>query len=317
MEAEPATLVDQNLQNNVDSSNSESTAAFLASVQGEISLFRAVTRARPIGIHRHFHMMCILRQIQKETGEWIDGHQVWKKLKEMYDLDTLNDLEEAAEDDYNGFVRSPSPSEILSNHPFFKQEYSLYSLPRDMDLDTIMDVRRSRDTLSVDSESDILPPFKPEPPPVQTGPKKRGRKRKHPLPPPPPAPPKPEETRIPTPSRQTAVPGSDSEISALTENSEVDVESTLKTENEPKPLLRASVVAASTPGSMGEEVEIVEIATPPAPPPVATRPPPAKRGRKPKGGGQVVPQDPGHVPRKRGRPPKHRPPPPPPPPPAV
>jgi hypothetical protein len=135
-----------------------------------------------------------------------------------------------------------------------------------MDLDAIIADRRRRDTPSVDSTPDIIPPFRPEPPPVEPGPKKRGRKRKHPLPPPPPAPKREKEARTATPTltRQSTIPGSDSEISALTENSEVDVEETVKTEPEvllSRPVLRSSVVA-STPGSMGEEIDIVEVTSP-------------------------------------------------------
>jgi hypothetical protein len=92
MDTEPATPTGQEPQYNGISSDPETSKSFLDSVDGENVLFRAMTRARPIGIHRHFHMMCILRQIQKETGHLLDGDVIWEKLREMYDLDTLNDL---------------------------------------------------------------------------------------------------------------------------------------------------------------------------------------------------------------------------------
>jgi hypothetical protein len=37
-------------------------------------------------------MMSILYQIYKDTGRFVNGDEIWGKLKEMYDLDTLNDL---------------------------------------------------------------------------------------------------------------------------------------------------------------------------------------------------------------------------------
>jgi MRG-binding protein len=79
-------------QENGNASDSEESISFLDSVPGEISLFRAVTRARPIGMHRHFHMMSILHQMFRETGQMVNGDDIWTKLKGMYDLDTLNDL---------------------------------------------------------------------------------------------------------------------------------------------------------------------------------------------------------------------------------
>jgi hypothetical protein len=160
---------------------------------------------------------------------------------------TLPTQEESADDDYNGFFNSPSPTEDLSNHPHFKKEYSLYDLPSEMDLDNILTQRRKRDTPSAASP--------------QYAPKRRGRKRKHPLPPPPPVPKAEKETRTSTPTLNLhAYIGSDSEISALTENSEVDVDTSIQIERDIKPL-RSSVVA-STPGSMGGEIDVVDVVSP-------------------------------------------------------
>jgi MRG-binding protein len=65
---------------------------FLDSVKGEVALFRAVMRARPIGIHRHFHLLAIIDAIRRDTGVLVTSEQIWAKLNTLYDMDALEDL---------------------------------------------------------------------------------------------------------------------------------------------------------------------------------------------------------------------------------
>ena len=61
----------------------------LNTVAGEISLFRSIMRARPVGIHRHVHMLAIYSSIYRETGFKVPINDIWAKLGAMYDLDAL------------------------------------------------------------------------------------------------------------------------------------------------------------------------------------------------------------------------------------
>lgn len=63
--------------------------AFLLTVDGEISFFRALMRARPVGIHRFFHILTMQNTILKDTGHLIHVERLWEKLREFYDLDAL------------------------------------------------------------------------------------------------------------------------------------------------------------------------------------------------------------------------------------
>lgn len=64
--------------------------AFLDSVEGEISFFRSIMRARPIGMHRHFHILAIRNAILKDTGRSVHIETLWEKLRKCYDLDALD-----------------------------------------------------------------------------------------------------------------------------------------------------------------------------------------------------------------------------------
>lgn len=71
---------------------SSSSSKILQSVEGEISFFRSVMRARPVGIHRHFHVLAIRNAIQKDTGQLVSMDDVWMKLRDCYDLEALEGL---------------------------------------------------------------------------------------------------------------------------------------------------------------------------------------------------------------------------------
>ncbi|KAJ7175909.1 chromatin modification-related protein EAF7-domain-containing protein [Mycena filopes] len=149
---------------------------FLGTVEGEIAFFRAIMRARPVGIHRHFHILNIRNGIQKDTSHAVTVQAVWDKLRDLYDMDTLEAIDAEAES-YEArtsahstpiSIRFPSPSENLAAHPFFREEYAL---PYDAKIEEMIAQRRMRDTPSPVSPS-------PSPQPVPAGRTTRaGRKR--------------------------------------------------------------------------------------------------------------------------------------------
>lgn len=143
----------------------ESARELLDSVEGEISFFRSVMRARPVGLHKHFHVLAIRNSIFTDTGRVVPVECIWEKLQSCYDLEAL----EAAE--LEGYytsgsshsstphvVRSPSPSENLSMHSFFREEYSF---PPDETLDSLVATRRIRATASIPSSTPAPSPRQP------------------------------------------------------------------------------------------------------------------------------------------------------------
>ena len=70
----------------------DNNRAFLGSVEGEIAFFRSIMRARPIGIHRHFHMLTIQRSILKDTGRLVQINDIWDKLRSCYNMDVLETI---------------------------------------------------------------------------------------------------------------------------------------------------------------------------------------------------------------------------------
>ncbi|KZT25402.1 hypothetical protein NEOLEDRAFT_1133778 [Neolentinus lepideus HHB14362 ss-1] len=133
----------------------------LDTVDGEISFFRSLMRARPVGIHRHFHALSMRTAIYKDTGHLVSMEEIWEKLRDCYDLDALEGLETDGYDSPGSTPSiinppSPSPSENLSGHPHFRQEYSL---PSDPSFENLIATRRMRSSVSVPSS-----PPAPSPP---------------------------------------------------------------------------------------------------------------------------------------------------------
>lgn len=73
-------------------SGSNTPPHFLDTVEGEIALLRGITQARPVGLHRHFHVLAILQSIKQETGQHVTAEDVWTKLGTLYNLEALEEL---------------------------------------------------------------------------------------------------------------------------------------------------------------------------------------------------------------------------------
>ena len=63
--------------------------AFLDSVEGEIAFFRSIMRARPIGKHRHFHILMVQNSVLRDTGRSLHIESLWEKMRKCYNLDAL------------------------------------------------------------------------------------------------------------------------------------------------------------------------------------------------------------------------------------
>lgn len=65
---------------------------FLNTVEGELVFFRSIMRYRPVGIHRHFHVMAMSKDIFNETQQHVSIDALWTKLQSVYDLDALEQI---------------------------------------------------------------------------------------------------------------------------------------------------------------------------------------------------------------------------------
>ena len=209
----------------------------LNTVDGEISFFRSLMRARPLGMHRHFHIMAMQIAIEKALKQPVAVDELWKKLDTCYNMEQLDfivssssylsvpTVEPLQESEYEAAlmsspsstpqpVSSPSPEQDLSDHPFFRQEFQL---PADHYIENLIIQRRIRQTPS--------PTSSPEP--VQQEPQKPVRNRK----------------RKASKAEFAGLVSGDSDSSALTQESGDDVEDAAGT---PTDRRAASVGTAAT-----------------------------------------------------------------------
>ena len=73
----------------------------------EIRLFKWMTLFKPAGIHKHFHMICLLERLNKPDqypikllqgdkgsgGKVFSGEDVWEHLDQYYDLEKADEVE--------------------------------------------------------------------------------------------------------------------------------------------------------------------------------------------------------------------------------
>ncbi|QRV92128.1 CT20 domain-containing protein [Ceratobasidium sp. AG-Ba] len=107
-----------------DDNEPQAPEGFLDTLEGEIALFRSIERARPVGMHKHFHMLTLRRSIRNESGVWVDVDAIWAKLATLYHLDALDELDFHQYDSATGrpiiYPNSNSPA-VLHNHPWFHE----------------------------------------------------------------------------------------------------------------------------------------------------------------------------------------------------
>ncbi|XP_030624626.1 MRG/MORF4L-binding protein [Chanos chanos] len=104
----------------------------------EVCLFHAMLGHKPVGVNRHFHMICIRDKFSQNIGRQVSSKVIWDHLGTMYDMQALHE------------------SEIL---PFPNSEKP-FVLPEDI----IQDVKEGK----LGSEEDVKEEFKEERDPPAT-----------------------------------------------------------------------------------------------------------------------------------------------------
>jgi len=91
----------------------------------EVNLFHALKGHKPTGINRHFHMACVHHKLitaSREIKDQLSPDLVWIHLKNMYNLDTLNELDELPFP--NGEVEFALPDEMMNPVDFMSNPSS-------------------------------------------------------------------------------------------------------------------------------------------------------------------------------------------------
>ena len=62
-------------------------------VDTEVNLFHAMRNHKPVGVNRHFQMICITNKLHDSVGKKLSANHIWDHLGKMYDLTALNESE--------------------------------------------------------------------------------------------------------------------------------------------------------------------------------------------------------------------------------
>ncbi|KAM6977339.1 MRG/MORF4L-binding protein [Aplochiton taeniatus] len=59
----------------------------------EVCLFHAMLGHKPVGVNRHFHMICIRDKFSQNIGRQVSSRVIWDHLGTMYDMQALHESE--------------------------------------------------------------------------------------------------------------------------------------------------------------------------------------------------------------------------------
>ncbi|CEG69825.1 hypothetical protein RMATCC62417_05829 [Rhizopus microsporus] len=112
----------------------------------ELALFNAISRCKPVGIHKHFRIISIQKQFNQNNPMPCTIQEIWDKLNEFYGMEALDEL---AEEDDEQEERNED-----ARHLSFQE----FSLPLE-DYDQLISEHR-QDNRSEREESPSSPPTK-------------------------------------------------------------------------------------------------------------------------------------------------------------
>ncbi|KAH8548729.1 chromatin modification-related protein EAF7-domain-containing protein [Umbelopsis sp. PMI_123] len=73
--------------------------------QKELALLNAISKCKPVGMHKHFRIISIQRQFNQDNSTPLTIEEIWRELEHLYGIEALNELmgfnlqEEADEED--------------------------------------------------------------------------------------------------------------------------------------------------------------------------------------------------------------------------
>ncbi|MBN3280096.1 MRGBP protein, partial [Polyodon spathula] len=76
-----------------DSGSSPIEESVVWSQEVEVCLFHAMLGHKPVGVNRHFHMICIRDKFSQNIGRQVPSKVIWDHLATMYDMQALHESE--------------------------------------------------------------------------------------------------------------------------------------------------------------------------------------------------------------------------------
>ncbi|CAH8868377.1 unnamed protein product [Trichobilharzia szidati] len=61
--------------------------------ESEIELFRGLIKHKPVGVFRHFKMMCLCNHLNSVLREPVTPDDIWKKLDTLFNMEELHESE--------------------------------------------------------------------------------------------------------------------------------------------------------------------------------------------------------------------------------
>jgi hypothetical protein len=89
---------------------------YLSTVDGESAFFRALceAQARPVGMHRHFRMLVVQRELYNLTEQIVSIDALWKKFSTCYDIELLEGNVRITESHFKPPVQIYAPDILLA-----------------------------------------------------------------------------------------------------------------------------------------------------------------------------------------------------------
>ncbi|CEP13794.1 hypothetical protein [Parasitella parasitica] len=124
----------------------------------ELALLNAISRCKPVGIHKHFRIISVQRQFNQHSPVPCSIKEIWQRLGDFYGMSALDELEEEDEEqeEEEREEQEKRKGDIKSEFSLPLDDYEQLISEHRQDDQSISSMREESDTTG----SPVLPPTK-------------------------------------------------------------------------------------------------------------------------------------------------------------
>ncbi|KAG2204480.1 hypothetical protein INT46_005409 [Mucor plumbeus] len=124
----------------------------------ELALLNAISRCKPVGIHKHFRIISVQRQFNQNSPVACSIKEIWQRLGNFYGMSALDELEEEDEEqeEEEREEQEKKKGDIKNEFSLPLDDYEQLISEHRQDDQSISSVREESDT----TISPVLPPTK-------------------------------------------------------------------------------------------------------------------------------------------------------------
>ncbi|KAI9351855.1 chromatin modification-related protein EAF7-domain-containing protein [Pilaira anomala] len=126
----------------------------------ELALLNAISRCKPVGIHKHFRIISVQKQFNQNSPVSCSIKEIWSRLGDFYGMSALDELEEEDEEQEEEEREEQEKRKGLHEFSLPLEEYEQLISEHRQDDQSISSLHDDNESVTTTTTSPNLPPAK-------------------------------------------------------------------------------------------------------------------------------------------------------------